>query len=107
MTGAPGRGLAAGRARVSAIPQDYFHPVGNAPKVMTTGLGGVYPAGLVLGNLEGSQRSTQDGNFKESALAPTRDLFSLQEVTVLVPKYPTPGELLLEDQAQKRLDELR
>jgi hypothetical protein len=26
---------------------------------------------------------------------------------VLVPKFPTPGEILLEDQAQKRLDELR
>jgi len=108
VTGAPGRGLATGRARVSAIPQDYFYPaVGTAPKVMTTGLGGVYPAGMVLGHLEGSQRTTQDGNFRESSLTPTRDLFSLQEVTVLVPKYPTPGELLLEDQAQKRLDELR
>ena len=106
--GAPGRGLATGRARVSAIPQDYFYPaVGTAPKVMTTGLGGVYPAGMVLGHLEGTQRTTQDGNFRESSLTPTRDLFSLQEVTVLVPKYPTPGELLLEDQAQKRLDELR
>jgi rod shape-determining protein MreC len=107
VTGSPGRGLGASRARVTAIPQDYFYPAGNAPKVTTTGLGGVYPAGLVLGNLEGNQRSTQDGNFKESSLATTRDLFSLQEVTVLVPKYPTPGEILLEDQAQKRLDELR
>ena len=62
---------------------------------------------LFRSNLEGNQRSTQDGNFKESSLATTRDLFSLQEVTVLVPKYPTPGEILLEDQAQKRLDELR
>jgi hypothetical protein len=43
----------------------------------------------------------------ESLLTPTRDLFSLQEVTVLVPKYPPPGEVLLEDQALRRLDELR
>jgi rod shape-determining protein MreC len=107
VTGSPGRGLAAGRAKVSAIPQDYFHPVGSAPKVVTTGLGGIYPAGLVLGNLDGAERTSQDGNFKEAGLSPTRDLFSLQEVTVLVPKYPSAGELLLEDQARKRLDELR
>jgi rod shape-determining protein MreC len=107
VTGLPGPLLTQGRARVSAIPQDYFHPVGTAPKVVTTGLGGVYPAGLVLGTMEGTERPTQDGNFKEAYITPTRDLFSLQEVTVLVPKYPSAGEVLLEDQARKRLDELR
>jgi hypothetical protein len=41
------------------------------------------------------------GNFKESLLVPSRDLYNLQEVSVLVPLQQNPGEALMQgDQFQ-------
>jgi hypothetical protein len=41
------------------------------------------------------------GNFKESLLVPSRDLYNLQEVSVLVPLHQNPGEALMQgDQFQ-------
>jgi len=90
-------------ARVWNIPYDYSIPAGTVPKVMTTGLGGIYPAHLVLGTLEANLRNAQDGIFKEGVLRPGRDLFSLQEVTILVPTKPSRAEDLLSG----RYDELQ
>ncbi len=82
-------------ARVWNIPYDYSIPAGIVPKVMTTGLGGIYPSHLILGTLDSSVRNAQDGNFKEGILRPTHELFSLQEVTILVPTKPSRAEDLL------------
>jgi hypothetical protein len=54
-----------------------------------------------LGYLDGGAYATQVGNFKESLLVPSRDLYNLQEVSVLVPIIQTPGEALIQgDQFQ-------
>lgn len=97
LTGAPGNSLGRARARISVIPYDYTPPAGNPnPKVYTTGMGGVFPGRLVLGTLESGLQSTPQGNFKEGYLRPSRDLNTLQEVSVLVPLRPPPGEMLLD-----------
>ena len=98
VTGAPGSALGrTPRARISVIPYDYSTPAGNpTPKVYTTGMGGVFPGRLVLGTLESGLQSVPQGNFKEGYLRPARDLNTLQEVAVLVPLKPPPGEMLLD-----------
>lgn len=97
LSGLPGNSLGRARAKVSVIPYDYTPPAGNStPRVITTGMGGVFPGHLLLGNLENGIQSTSQGNFKEGFLRPSRDLFALQEVAVLVPLRPPPGEMLLD-----------
>jgi cell shape-determining protein MreC len=81
---------------VSVIPQDYLLSAGQPTRVYTTGMGGVFPSRLLLGTLDGAVYATQVGNFKESLLIPSRDLYNLQEVSVLVPLRQTPGEALMQ-----------
>lgn len=88
--------LDSARARVSVIPQDYLLSAGQPTRVYTTGMGGVFPSRLLLGTLDGAVYATQVGNFKESLLVPSRDLYNLQEVSVLVPLRQTPGEALMQ-----------
>lgn len=93
--------LGSAKARVSVIPYDYLLPAGSPARITTTGMGGVFPSGLTLGYLDGGAYATQVGNFKESLLVPSRDLYNLQEVSVLVPIIQTPGEALMQgDQFQ-------
>ncbi|MFM9001616.1 MAG: rod shape-determining protein MreC [Opitutia bacterium] len=92
-----------GTALVSNVPKEYSAPAGMEPRLMTTGIGGVFPAGLILGHLQGGLRTTPKGDFMEAEVAPPRALNSLQEVSVLVPVYPTPGERLMET----RIDDFR
>ena len=88
--------LDSARARVSVIPQDYLLAACQPTRVYTTGMGGVFPSRLLLGYLDGAAYATQVGNFKESLLVPSRDLYNLQEVSVLVPLRQTPGEALMQ-----------
>jgi rod shape-determining protein MreC len=101
INGVAANSLGTAKARVSVIPYDYLLPAGTPARVMTTGMGGVFPSGLTLGYLDGGAYATQVGNFKESLLVPSRDLYNLQEVSVLVPIIQTPGEALIQgDQFQ-------
>jgi len=101
INGVAANSLGAAKARVSVIPYDYLLPAGTPARVTTTGMGGVFPSGLTLGYLDGGAYATQVGNFKESLLVPSRDLYNLQEVSVLVPIIQTPGEALMQgDQFQ-------
>ncbi len=101
VNGVAANSLGAAKARVSVIPYDYLLPAGTPARVTTTGMGGVFPSGLTLGYLDGGAYATQVGNFKESLLVPSRDLYNLQEVSVLVPIHQTPGEALMQgDQFQ-------
>jgi rod shape-determining protein MreC len=101
INGVAANSLGTAKARVSVIPYDYLLPAGTPARVMTTGMGGVFPSGLTLGYLDGGAYATQVGNFKESLLVPSRDLYNLQEVSVLVPIHQTPGEALMQgDQFQ-------
>ena len=101
INGVASNSLGTAKARVSVIPRDYSMPAGQAARVFTTGMGGVFPSRLMLGYLDGGTYATQVGNFKESLLIPSRDLYNLQEVSVLVPLHQNPGEaLMLGDQFQ-------
>jgi len=101
INGVAANSLGPAKARVSVIPYDYLLPAGTPARVTTTGMGGVFPSGLTLGYLDGGAYATQVGNFKESLLVPSRDLYNLQEVSVLVPIHQTPGEALMQgDQFQ-------
>lgn len=96
VNGVAANSLGTAKARVSVIPYDYLLPAGTPARVTTTGMGGVFPSGLTLGYLDGGAYATQVGNFKESLLVPSRDLYNLQEVSVLVPLIQTPGEALMQ-----------
>ncbi len=101
VNGVASNSLGTTKARVSVIPRDYSMPAGQPARVFTTGMGGVFPSRLMLGYLDGGTYATQVGNFKESLLVPSRDLYNLQEVSVLVPLHQNPGEALMQgDQFQ-------
>ncbi|MEY3830101.1 MAG: hypothetical protein RL636_1802, partial [Verrucomicrobiota bacterium] len=95
VSGRAGLSLSAPRALVSIIPLEYNPPAGQIAKVMTTGLGGVFPSGLTLGTLEAGVQSTAEKHMQTGALTPAKELNFIQEVSVLIPKYPTAGEILL------------
>jgi rod shape-determining protein MreC len=96
VNGVASNSLGTAKARVSVIPRDYSMPAGQPARVFTTGMGGVFPSRLMLGYLDGGTYATQVGNFKESLLIPSRDLYNLQEVSVLVPLHQNPGEALMQ-----------
>lgn len=97
VNGVASNSLGTAKARVSVIPRDYSLLAGGQPtRVFTTGMGGVFPSRLILGYLDGGTYATQVGNFKESLLVPSRDLYNLQEVSVLVPLHQNPGEALMQ-----------
>jgi len=101
VNGVASNSLGTAKSRVSVIPRDYSLPAGQPARVFTTGMGGVFPSRLMLGYLDGGTYATQVGNFKESLLVPSRDLYNLQEVSVLVPLHQNPGEALMQgDQFQ-------
>jgi rod shape-determining protein MreC len=101
VNGVASNSLGTAKARVSVIPRDYSMPAGQPARVFTTGMGGVFPSRLVIGYLDGGTYATQVGSFKESLLIPSRDLYNLQEVSVLVPLHQNPGEALMQgDQFQ-------
>ncbi len=105
--GTAGHSLSAPRAKVTIIPIDYTPPAGQAAKVLTTGLGGVFPAGLLLGTLDSGASETAEKHMKEAWLTPAKELNFIQEVSVLIPKYPTAGEILLTPADNAKPEELR
>lgn len=82
------------RARVTFIPYTYGAPAGQPAKVVTTGLGGLYPAGLRLGTLMPALEDTPGGAYRNGLLVPAADLHALREVAVLIPTQPQPYEEL-------------
>lgn len=72
---------------VEFVPLDIF-AAGNQPKrLVTSGLGGVFPAGLTIGDITHLEPST-DGLFKSGDVLLDDRLGALTEVTVLVPINP-------------------
>jgi rod shape-determining protein MreC len=86
--------FSAPRARVSFIPYTYGAPAGQSAKVVTTGLGGLYPAGLRLGTLSAPLEDDPGGAYRNGTLKPAADLLTLREVGVLIPTQPQPYEEL-------------
>ena len=75
------------KGMVEFVPLDIF-AAANAPKrIVTSGLGGVFPPGLTLGEITRADLSS-DGLFKTGEVKLDERLGSLTEVTVLVPLNP-------------------
>ncbi len=75
------------RGIVEFVPLDVFATKSVPKRVVTSGLGGVFPAGLTLGEVATLEPSG-DGLFKVGEVSLDERLGSLTEVTVLVPLNP-------------------
>lgn len=72
---------------VEFVPLDIYASATMPKRLVTSGLGGVYPAGLTLGTITRVEAST-DGLFKSGEVQLDPNLAHLTEVTVLVPLNP-------------------
>jgi rod shape-determining protein MreC len=75
-----------GRAQglIEFVPLDIFARPAEPRRLVTSGLGGVFPPGLTIGQVVGVEAST-DGLFKTGRVLLDPRLSELTEVTVLVP----------------------
>ena len=83
------RGVADGDLRQGLV-LDLLPPDANIPKdtlVVTSGLGGNYPAGILIGSIKDIQQRPQAA-FKKAVLEPATQLSSLETVLVLVSFKP-------------------
>lgn len=69
---------------IEFVPLDIFASAHSTRRLVTSGLGGVYPPGLTLGQVVKIEPST-DGLFKTGEVLLDQRLGELTEVTVLVP----------------------
>ena len=79
--------LAPARGIVEFVPPDFFTSAANPKRLVTSGLGGVFPPGLTIGYVTRLEAST-DGLFKSGEVSLDPRLSELAEVTVLVPLQP-------------------
>jgi len=75
------------RGFIEFVPLDVFVTRSAPKRIVTSGLGGVFPGGLTIGEVS-SLESSGDGLFKVGEVALDQRLGSLTEVTVLVPLNP-------------------
>lgn len=75
---------------VEFVPLDIFAQPTSPRRLVTSGLGGVFPAGLTIGQLL-SVEASGDGLFKTGVVQLDPRLAELTEVTVLVPEQPNAG----------------
>ncbi|HET7536480.1 MAG TPA: rod shape-determining protein MreC [Candidatus Didemnitutus sp.] len=79
--------FSAPRGTVEFVPLDIIASAAAPKKLVTSGLGGVFPFGLTIGEISTLEPST-DGLFKTGEVKLDERLGSLTEVTVLVPLNP-------------------
>ncbi len=77
----------ASRGTVEYVPLDVITLIGAPRRLLTSGLGGVFPAGLPIGTLTHAEPAP-DGLFKTGEVRLDPALSELTEVTVLVPLHP-------------------
>lgn len=82
--GGPNPPFRAPHGTVEFVPLDIFTKDGAPRKLVTTGLGGVFPPGLTIGNIVRLEPST-DGLFKTGTVVLDQRINDLTEVTVMVP----------------------
>lgn len=82
--GGPNPPFTAPHGNVEFVPLDIFANAGAPRKLVTTGLGGVFPPGLTIGSMVRLEPST-DGLFKSGTVVLDRRMSALTEVTVLIP----------------------
>ena len=83
--------LAPARGTIEYVPVDIFITPAAPRRLVTSGLGGVFPANLTIGYITRVEPST-DGLFKTGDVQLEPALSSLTEVTVLVPQGPAAGK---------------
>lgn len=74
--------------RVTNVPSDFRNDTGHALRLVSSELGGKFLFGLPIGTLAADPAATPDGLFQEADVLVRRDLFDLQEATILVPVVP-------------------
>ena len=67
------------------IPSDFPANLPDGVPVVTTGVGGVFPAGFRIGTFDGKMRLSDDGLFYLANVNLRADLAAIEEVAVLVP----------------------
>lgn len=72
------------RGTVEFVPTDIFAAPNQPRRLVTSGLGGVFPAGLTVGDIVHLEPST-DGLFSSGEVLLDNRLNALSEVTVLIP----------------------
>jgi rod shape-determining protein MreC len=77
------------RGLVEFLPLDIFAQASAPKRIVTSGLGGVFPPGLAIGQLVKIQPSNE-GLFNTGIVQLDPRLAALTEVTVLVPEAPPP-----------------
>ncbi len=75
------------RGTVEFVPLDISASPNQPQRLVTSGLGGIFPPGLTIGSITQLEPST-DGMFKLGDVTLDQRLNSLTEVTVLVPLNP-------------------
>ena len=75
------------RGTVEFVPLDVSASQSQPQNLVTSGLGGIFPPGLIIGSITQLEPST-DGMFKIGEVKLDQRLNSLTEVTVLVPLNP-------------------
>jgi rod shape-determining protein MreC len=86
--GAENPGFGAARGIIEFLPLDVYASASAPKRIATSGLGGVYPPGLTIGQIVHVEPS-EDGLFKTGEVALDPRLAELTEVTVLVPANPS------------------
>jgi rod shape-determining protein MreC len=85
--GAENASFGAARGIIEFLPLDVYASSSTPKRIATSGLGGVYPAGLTIGQIVHVEPS-EDGLFKTGEVELDPRLAELTEVTVLVPTNP-------------------
>lgn len=83
--------LAPARGEAEYVPLDVIVTPDAPRPLVTSGLGGIYPAGLAIGKLVKLEPGV-DGLFASGEVRLDPSLSTLTEVTVLVPEHPAGGD---------------
>lgn len=75
------------RGTVDFVPLDVYATAATPKRLVTSGLGGVFPPGLTIGEITQLEPSA-DGLFKSGEVLLDQRLGNLTEVTVLIPLNP-------------------
>ena len=85
--GGPNPPFAQARGSVEFVPLDVYASPESPKRIVTAGLGGVFPAGIVIGYIQNLELDT-GGLFKSGTVLLDPQLNELHEVAVLVPLNP-------------------